>query len=75
MRYALVLVFLLLPACATKKKCVDIHMLSDDSRMAFAAPSSEWFSISVGTIHLEGQNRYRSCPKGEDPQWMTQEIQ
>jgi hypothetical protein len=70
----LAVVFVLLPACSTKKKCVDIQMLSDDSRMDFSAPNTAWFSIEIGTINLEGKNRYRSCPVDQDPTWMSTET-
>lgn len=61
----------LLMGCATKMKCVDIQMMAEDSRMSFQTPSTGWMSVDLGTINLEGMNRYRSCPVGEDPKWMT----
>lgn len=60
----------LLGGCATKNKCVAIDMWSDNSRLDIVTPGTDWFSISLGSVNLEGKNSYRSCPTGEDPKWM-----
>ena len=69
MRYVLMLalVFMMTNCAATEKKCFDVQLLTDGSRFEATFPHAEF--------RLEGQNRYRSCPGENDPQWMGGQAQ
>lgn len=69
----LIFSFLSVACGATKEKCFFVEMLATESRMNFVAPSTGFMAIGLGSIHLEGENRYRSCPGDATQPWMTNE--
>lgn len=66
----LLFVLSLLFGCVTKDKCVWVDMHSDESELNLVTPNTSWMSVSLGSFRVSGKNTYRSCPKGEDPEWM-----
>ena len=53
----------------TKHKCIGID-IQEQGSVNIITPSTSWLDADLGAVHITGPAKYRSCPKGEDPQWM-----